>query len=413
MTGKKSRIEEFIIISLLFLAAMNFQAKFFYFIFAAFGVFTFSKSKLKITDAVIPYILLGLLMGIYNTDEGILSVLRCFTYALCFILGSNFFSDRLRDNVENNFLQSTEKAYRVLRVLCWGPFVHFMLNFFYNFNGTMGRNTNDIWTGERLSATIQAALACMMTGLCISMIISAKSIVLRAIYVMAIIGVLMYNLVLSGRTLPLLTLVILIIGLLYFYRHEEVLSNKIKTTWIVAFILVTAALAFILNIADIRDYVMDSNLFDRLQNDIGEVNLIGGERTRRKLLFLKNMWEYPFGGLNMREQFGYAHDLLLDAYDEYGILSLFFLVIILASGISNLVCLCKNKKAPIFFKLSFLCVYVAILFEFCIEPILEGVPWMFACYCLLNGCIYGLNGRSYRENNGETDYEDFADQHIL
>lgn len=191
------------------------------------------------------------------------------------------------------------------------------------------------------------------------------------------------------------------------------LSNKIKTTWLLVFILVAAALAFILNIADIRDYIMDSNLFDRLQNNIGEVNLIGGERTRRKLLFLKNMWKYPFGGLNMREQFGYAHDLLLDAYDEYGFLAIFFLMIMLTSGIRNLVCLCKNKNAPMFFKLSFFCVYIAILCEFCIEPILEGLPWMFACYCLLNGCIYGLNDRSYQGNNREIAYEDFANQHIL
>lgn len=384
--------EYFFVFGLLFLAAMNFQAKFFYFIYAAFIVLLLSKLRLKVNRASIPYILFGVLMGIYNIDEGLLSVFRCLTYVLSFIIGSNMIlstsSNRIGD--EDNFEHQTKIGHKILTVICWGSFVHFMLNFFYNLQWTLGRNTNDIWTGERLSATIQASLACMMTGLCISMIISPKNKFSRVLYIISAVGILMYNLVLSGRTLPLMMIVVLIIGLVYFYKNSENLSHKLKTTLIIASILGLITLAIIFNVGGIKDYILESNFFDRLFNSKQDA-LLSGERSYRKIMFLQNMWKYPFGGLHMRAQFGYAHDLLLDAYDEYGFLSIIFLLLILGFGIYNLIVFCKNKDISISCRLSFLCVYITILCEFYIEPILEGLPWLFVCYCLLNGCIYGLN----------------------
>lgn len=392
--------EYFFVFSLLFLAAMNFQAKFFYFIYAAFIVLLLSKLRLKVNSASLPYILLGVLMGIYNIDEGFLSVFRCLTYVLSFIIGSNMILTASSDCIgdEDKFENKTKIGHNILSVICWGSFTHFMLNFFYNLQSTLGRNTNDIWTGARLSATIQASLACMMTGLCISMIISPKNKFSRVIYVISAVGILMYNLVLSGRTLPLMMIIVLIVGLIYFYKNSENSKNKLKTTLIITLVLGLVSLAIIFNVGGIQDYILESNFFDRLFNSKQDA-LLTGERSYRKIMFLQNMWKYPFGGLHMRAQFGYAHDLLLDAYDEYGFLSMIFLLLILGFGIYNLICFCKNKDISLSFRLSVLCVYITILCEFFVEPILEGLPWLFVCYCLLNGCIYGLNSAYLDESN--------------
>jgi len=385
------KFEYILLFIFLFLAAMNFFAKFFYFIFAAFAVIILLEKKIKVDFSVLPYVLLGLLMGIYNADEGFLSILRCLAYALSFIIGSNLVLNLSSDCIDRKqLLEKLQKTgYALLAAICWGSFVHFMLNFVVNQDFILGRNTNDIWTGERLSATIQAAIACLMSGFAVSMVIAPMKKFSRFIGIIAIIGIMAYNLMLAGRTLLFMVLLIFMIGFVFFLINMKSRSKKVKTLIIIVAILLLLILLFAFNIGGVQEYFFESNLF--LRFDGVSDSLIGGERFQRKYLFLQNVFKYPFGGLHMREQFGFAHDLLFDGYDEYGFVALLFLLIILVSGIKNLIRLCKNKDFDIGYKLGFLCVYISILLEFCVEPIFEGVPWLFVCYCLLNGCIDCMN----------------------
>ena len=107
--------------------------------------------------------------------------------------------------------------------------------------------------------------------------------------------------------------------------------------------------------------------------------------------------KYPFGGLNMRRKYGYAHDLLLDGYDEYGLLALILMIVILVAGIVQLYKVLRCDTISKELKLTLLLIYVAVLLEFTVEPILEGMPWLFSCYCLINGCMSSLNWSCYRQ----------------
>ena len=386
------KTEYTLIVLFLFLAAMNFYAKFFYFVFAAFIVLILLEKNLKVNLNTVPYLLLGINMAIYNADEGILSALRCLAYVFCYMIGCNLLMNAPRDDSLNNAesLRIIQKrGYTVLSAICWGAFIHYMLNFLINYNSLLGRNTNDIWTGERLSATIQAAIACLMTGFAVSMVICPTKKIFRFIGIVSVIGIMAYNLMLAGRTLLFMLVIVFAVGFIYFLANTKNQAQKSEALIIVIVISVVALLLFILNVGGIQDYVFGSNLF--LRFDGIDENLFGGERIRRKILFLQNALKYPLGGLHLRERFGYAHDLLLDAYDEYGFIELIILIFILSLGIKNLVQICKNKDLDVSFRLSYLCVYVSILLEFCIEPIFEGVPWLFVCYCLINGCVDGTN----------------------
>ena len=44
---------------------------------------------------------------------------------------------------------------------------------------------------------------------------------------------------------------------------------------------------------------------------------------------------------------------------------------------------------------------IAILLEFLMEPILAGMQWLFACYCLINGCVVGMHMSYRRFKKGE------------
>ena len=104
----------------------------------------------------------------------------------------------------------------------------------------------------------------------------------------------------------------------------------------------------------------------------------------------------------MRSQYGYAHDLLLDGYDEYGILGLLMLLGILASGVRALYRLMIRTDYAKENKLAFLCVNCAVWLVFYVEPILPGMQWLFACYALMNGIMDAMNLTHFRamHNNG-------------
>jgi len=144
------------------------------------------------------------------------------------------------------------------------------------------------------------------------------------------------------------------------------------------------------NVAGIWDSITDSNFFNRLFEFSG-TSWLDAERIEARISFLKNAYLYPFGGLHMRNRFGYAHDLLLDAYDEYGIFALLLLILILADGVKRLWIFCSRTSYGMVYKLGFLCIYAAILIEFCVEPIFAGMQWLFVCYCFINGCLTGMN----------------------
>lgn len=401
-----NKIQNFIMISLLFLAAMNFGAKFFYFIFAAFFVLMLFRRRLVVTPAAAVYLLLSVLMAFYNAPEGVLSMLRCMAWVMCFLVGLNITAasrEGLRLRYDRN--KSEMSAGVVLFTIAAGSFGHFLLNFLYNRQNAMGRNTNDIWSGAIMAATGQAALCCIMCGLAVAMVFAPTKKGHRLAGLACLGVMLVYNLVLACRTPLVILAVLLVIGVVYSLKQADTKEKMLRL--LSQFLLVAAVIAVIvaLDLFGIRQWLAQSNLFERfMKNDysVGET-----DRYSNKLLFLQNSLNYPWGGSHMMEQFGYAHDLWLDGYDEYGVFGLILLVFITVDGIGCLTRVLRRTQYSRRFKLMLLCVYVAVLLEFCVEPILQGMGWLFACYCLINGCIHGLE-LTHRKTLGEC-YENPAD----
>jgi len=178
-----------------------------------------------------------------------------------------------------------------------------------------------------------------------------------------------------------------------FLSSNRALRNNKKGIGVLLFLIMILVILFMTNAFGIRDSLESSNLFMRFSDSTNEEMMESGRNTK-KIEYIKNLLNYPFGGANMRKQFGYAHDLLLDSYDGYGFHVFGMLVLILWNGLSEFISFCRNKKNNIAHRLTFFCVYIIILIEFCMEPILFGAQWLFALYCLINGCIAGMNRMS-------------------
>ena len=379
---------EFILLIILFFAAMNFQAKFFYFVFLGFFVMCISSGCLRVNRSCILYLLLGIIMGLYSYADGILEVIRRFAYLANYLVGYNLIKRRIKKASLQD--DRTELLFRsVFIVSALGSFTHYMINFITNSNNIVGRNTIDFWSGETMSSTGQATLAALIIGLCCALFIYPNHKFDRWFAIVITVCVLLYNLILSGRTILVVYAVTLSVAVIYVLKNEE---NKSKKTKVILLIILAFSMIIILysfNVFGIRDIVENSNLYLRFLGTSSN-EILRTSRNERKILFLQNMYKYPLGGLHLRARFGYAHDLLLDGYDEFGFITFILLILIIIRSLKECLYCLKYSSISLQTKIILLCIYVSIFLEFSVEPIFAGMPWLFACFCLFSGTVSAI-----------------------
>ena len=388
---KTSVGKELLVFVLLFLAAMNFEAKFFYFVMLSFLIVFVKKGCMEFDTVSILYLVLCTVMGVYNFKEGLMSVFRCFAPFCFYMVGLNLISDVSTAITDSQKVDNAQKrGYVILMVISLGAFVHYALNFLYNIGNSVGRNTNDIWTGSKMAATGQNALICLMLGLSCALLFLPPKKWHRWGGIASILLMLAYNMVLSCRTMLVMLGILLLIGMMYPKKNTTYGTQLLE--YLTGFIIICGIMfaVYKLNVGDIQRLIRESVLFSRFEGSFS--SLIDNEsRTYTKMRFLTQMGEYPFGGCHMRGMYAYAHDLLLDAYDEYGVFVFCMLCCVLIIGMVQLFSLLRRTEYAESFKLMLLLIYCAILLEFTVEPILVGMPWLFSCYCLINGCVTGMN----------------------
>lgn len=386
-------IDYWLVLFLIFLAAMNFKAKFFYFAFASLIVFVGIRQKFEVHGTIIAYVGLAVLMAIYNLSNGFMAALRCFAYVAVYLVGYNVISvySKYRMNLREALNAGEKCTWDFLFSVAGGSFVHLMLNFLRNRGQNIGRNTIDVWSGAIMAATGQAAIGCLAAGVSVALILAAHKRYLRWTGWVMLGGLMAYNFILAGRTMIFMTLILFVAGYAFLVWKED---NRRKIVRIALWAIVAALFAvaaYSTNLGGIREQLQDSNLFERFGNEEDSMDLLEDTRGEKRKGFITNAYKYPLGGLNLRRQYGYAHDLLLDAYDEYGLIALILLCVILIRSVIEVWKLINNRMLQVPFRLCIFSVYMAIFIQFCLEPIFAGMPWLFAIYSLLNGCIISLN----------------------
>lgn len=383
-----------IILAFILFASMNVINSYYYFIFIAFALFVVLNKKYRF-DGSFAILLLFALFWIFFAQlvaGSILDLIKPFVYALCYLMGMSFLS--------KNKMKSKHKFghfYVFISVISAGPFIHYLLNWIKNGNASE-RNTIDVWTNSVMSATGQASLACLPLALAIACLLCKSPKQLKFISVAVIVLILGYNLVLSSRTLILLTLIIFSVGLLYLLKESK--GKKARILLIAIAVIVLLFLVYETNLFGIKDFIHSSALYDRFFGS-NSMDLDEDGRADRRKFYLKNLFLYPFGGANMRDEVGFAHDIFLDTYDEAGIFSATALAVYVAMTVIRLVKCVTNRSLPSEFRQIVLCVYMVLYMEFMIEPILQGMPWLFASFCFIDGYVGVMLSKSqvYRNDN--------------
>ena len=167
----------YLILALLFLMSMNFKAKFFYFAFGSVLVYLSRRFNLRLNYSFVLYFLVSVIMSYFNFENGIMAMIRVFASAAVYVLGFNLILDASKNKAEEEKAEVLKRLFLMVFTVALGTSIHFILNFIINYGEDLGRNTYDIWSGQITSATNQATIACIMSGLsCALFIFSNKAL---------------------------------------------------------------------------------------------------------------------------------------------------------------------------------------------------------------------------------------------
>ncbi len=373
-----------LVLLMIFMATMNVINRYYYFIFIAFILFAAkSNRKFRLDGATVALLVLAISWMAFSptSTASVLGIVKPFTYVLCYVMGSSMITD------DGEY--STEKTpmklfYITLIVVASGTFVHYLLNWLINMDSSE-RNTVDYWTNDAMAATGQAALACLPLGIAIACIFSKnnKWIKLASWGVVAV--VMLYNLVLAGRTLIVMLLATMVVAFLHSFKVQK--KGRTRTLLIILAVVILILFVYQTDLLGIKSYIEDSLIYNRFFGGKDSIDVDEDQRMGRKLYHLSNIDKAFFGGAHIRDEIGFSHDIILDTYDEAGIFALFAILAYLAASAYHLVKCLKNQRFSFVFKQTVLCVYFTCYLEFMVEPILQGMPWFFASFCLIDGYV--------------------------
>ena len=377
----------FLILLFMFLAALNFFGGFYYCIFVTAVLFIFLPNrKLQLNYSMVSLLIFSLSLLVFNPlhQDSLFNMIMPFIYPFCYVIGFGLFSNN--ETVSDNLLEEENGVFRVVYVLAGGTLMHFLLNMVVNW-GIMNRNdVIDVWSGDIMAATGQATLASVAVGPIVALLFSKGDKLKKGIAIATLMLILVYNLMLAGRTIFALIIAAVVASLLYVCFTER--KTSLKTFLFILIVVLLACWMYNKNVFSIKDLVESSNFYERFY---GSEHAEGMEETSRwehKQAYLERFLNHPWGGGNIRKEYGHsAHDLYLDTYDESGIIALIAIVVYIIASLVRCVKCMRSNILSRQMRLMVLCTYLVCNITFWIEPIMRGAPWLVAVYCFIDGAV--------------------------
>ena len=369
---------------MLLLLAMNFRQSWYYVAYVAFAIyFILGREHFKLDLGCTILFGFAVCLVIFWPDgrATYLNILKQLAFPLLYILGFNI-TGKQAGSAPGAPGSRESVALFFLAAMSLGCFAHLVLNYSINFGAT-SRYVVDYWTRQLLSATGQAAIACLPIGFFCGILFTNAKALEKTLSLAGLVVVLAYNLVLAGRTIVVMTIAVLVVAYLVRMSLSDA-GRRWRSTIIVMLVAAACLYVFTTDAFGVRTMVLGSNLSSRFQDmGVGEDG-----RMAYKAQHLMLLPSYLWGGSNVLELTGgYAHDLLLDVFDAGGLPSFVFMAWFVALVLVRYVRLMANGAAGATTKVLFSTVLAALAIEFFVEPILYGMPWLLALFCFVGGMV--------------------------
>lgn len=394
---RKARAEDSLILyGLLFLSCLNI-GEMGSLIFILFCVFALFKLRFLIPIDKNNYLLATCLCLICTVLSfftwGINDAIKCLNYLGAYVVGYSLFV----------YAEDKQKIirYSLFSVFC-GFALQIIMVYFYNlYRGQPSTRTMyAIWNDGLISVTLIALLSSIVIGYSFYAIVINKNKILKYFAIGALLITALINITTATRT-PFLLFGIVFFILFLFQTRNGDRSAKIKILLSVVLFALFACAAYYFDWFGVRTFLLNSALFDRF----GEEGLQTG-RIRIAKRFISCMPKYPFGGgLARKEIHNYAHNILLEIYDMYGIVPFLIISVFYIQGIKNIFKVFKYGNDSDCNYL-FVGLYIAILIQMFLEPVIEGFPILFYVFLFMHGMCkayikFGLIGELVHEDSGD------------
>ncbi len=377
----------YIVLFLMFLAALNFFKGYYFLIFAATAVFLFTPGrKLRLNSTTLVLLIFGVAIILFNplAQGSLLDMAAPLLYMLCYVIGFGLLQNK--DNSPVSLAQKEKGTAAVIYVSAGGTLLHFLLNMIINWGVGDRNDVIDFWSKSIMSATGQAALACLGIGVAIALLFSNGGKLKKWGAVAVLVAVAVYNLTLAGRTIFVFMIVTAAAVLLYVSIIEK--SKRLKMVIILTIAVLVLFIMYDQDVFGLKTMVESSNFYERFYSGDVTQEIDETSRWEHKQVYLERFFDHLWGGGNIRAAYGHsAHDLYLDTYDESGILALCAIVIYIISSLIRMVKCIINKAFSKELRLLVLCTYLVCNMEFWVEPIIRGIPWLLALYCFVDGVV--------------------------
>lgn len=292
------------------------------------------------------------------------------------------------------FITTYNKVFIIksLYIMVISNFIYGLLNMFvylktYGSNSVV-RMIPDFWSGIEKTATLQGTYFTLSSSLLfIAILLMRDKSITKKIYsiilFMCFFSSIYFSFILGNRTLVITSLIIFILNVkTYLLLNIKDILLNLKIIFSVVFIGCLLYILFAVNYLGIKDFVINSNFYSRLN----ESSLVDDPRFDAFGKAINQMFIYPLGGYKMDLGLSYAHNLWFDVLFATGIIPFFILVLISIRNINNVLLIIFRSKDT-HFALLLLSLLLGYLLNFMVEPILEGAPYLFLSYCLFVGMI--------------------------
>lgn len=268
-----------------------------------------------------------------------------------------------------------------------GRTVHAVINMVMHIRtGGGGRNPLDYWTGLPLAATGQSALFTAILSLlffCCFILTFRKHPVYKTVLLGLIIFAIVSSIIIGARTSIVICIIVNILCVLFQKPLKFGMDKKQMRIYIITFISIIALFViYDKNYFGVKTMFQQSILFERLQESQSDV------RLERQLIVIQNLFNYPFGKMNV---YGYAHSLWLDTARTTGIIPLLLIIMLTVSVIAEIKKYIGNTNNRIDNRAVLFSVIIATTLNFCVEPILEGMPYYFFMVLFITGLVVKSN----------------------
>ena len=279
---------------------------------------------------------------------------------------------------------------KVISVLGIGFFIHGFLNLISSSNLTVSsRSATNFWTGRPVTATLQSTYFIIAIGVSVYWLFFYKK--KYKFFGIVIIFCVLWNAMLTASRTPLfLTGLMLIIG--YALKQLNIGDKKSMFIKMVKLFLGLGVITIILillyhyNVFNIKAIFEKSYLGIRLA---GIENETAMSRSESWSIALWGILKNPFG-FKVNH---YAHNLWLDFGMTSGVFPFLLLILYFVMIVDTLIKKIRNRVLGIRESTLIVLVYFCMCVSFMLEPILQGVPFLFFAFCIINGGVASLNNK--------------------